>query len=222
MKFINSKYVFSFLTSLFLIAATNVLTTAQTSRPAPELGAADFRIGGDEDKTRMLLQNYAPRFDGELNQPKYFFYNEYGNQILSLTGHSKERPYLIIAIDVFAVGETYQKKHFQMKDRASFMSESGFFIGARPSVTSLMFAIPNVTGPKEVIKKKGAPDADEPSGKVRTLRYNFSQVNELEAREAELKEINFGSYTAEFRFYKNKLSRYTIKVNTNFSTAPTL
>ena len=219
MKFINSKYVFSILTALLLIASMNLLTTAQALRPEPELGVADFRIGGNEEKTKTLLQNYSPRYDNKLDQPKYFFYNEYGNQVLSLTGYSRERPFLIVAIDVFAVGESYQNKHFQMKDRTSFMSESGFFIGARPSVTSLMFAIPNVTGPKEVISKKGTPDADEKTDKVRTLRYKFGQVKELEAQEAKLKEINFGSYAAEYRFYKNKLSRYSIVVDT---TAPAL
>ncbi|HLM62520.1 MAG TPA: hypothetical protein VK308_17090, partial [Pyrinomonadaceae bacterium] len=127
-----------------------------------------------------------------------------------------ERPYLIVAIEAFAVGESYQNKHFQMKDRTSFMSESGFFIGARPSVTSLVFAIPNVTGPNEVIKKKGAPDADEKTDKkVRMLRYQIGEVKELEAKERKLKGINFGSYTAEYRFYKNKLNRYSIAVNTN-------
>ena len=221
MKSINSKFLLPLFTLLFLTAALNIVATAQAARPAPELTAANFRIG-DEENNRLLLQNYNPRFDNELNQPKYFFYNEYGNQVLALTGYSKERPFLLVAIDVFAVGEAYQNKHFQLKDTTSFMSESGFFIGARPSVTSLMFAIPNVTGPKEVIKKKGAPDADEPAGKVRTLHYSFSQVNELKAREAELKGVRFGDYTAEYRFYKNKLSRYTLKVNAVASAAPTL
>ncbi|MCY7347021.1 MAG: hypothetical protein LH614_12470, partial [Pyrinomonadaceae bacterium] len=184
----------------------------------PELGVADFRIGGDEEKTKFLLQNYAPRYDVETGQPRYFFYNEYGNQVMSLTGYSKERPFLIVAIDVYAVGESYQKKHFQMKDKSVFISESGFFIGARPSATSLILAIPNVTGANEVIKKKGAPDADEKNKKVRTLRYQIGEVKELENKEAKLKAVNFGAYTAEYRFYKNKLSRFTITVNTSAPT----
>ena len=39
-------------------------------------------------------------------------------------------------------------------------------------------------------------------------------IKELEAKEANLKGINFNSYTAEYRFYKNKLSRLTITANT--------
>ena len=216
MKYINSKYVLPLFTALFLVTFMNVSATAQIVSPEPELGVAEFRIGGDEEKTKTLLQNYSPRYDNKLGQPKYFFYNEYGNQVLSLTGYSKERPFLIVAIEAFSVGEAYQNKHFQMKDKTSFMTESGFFIGARPSVTSLVFAIPNVTRPNGVIGKKGAPVADEKTDKnVRTLRYQIGEVKELEAKEAKLNGVNFGSYTAEYRFYKNKLSRYSIAVNTN-------
>ena len=219
MKFINSKFVFSLLAVSVLTAVINITATAQMSRPEPELGVAEFRIGGDEEKTRMLLQSYSPRYDNELGQPKFYFYNEYGNQVLSLTGYSKERPFLIVAIEAFAVGESYQNKHFQMKDKTSFMSESGFFIGARPSVTSLMFAIPNVTRPNGIIEKKGLPDADEKTDKnVRTLRYRIGQVKELESREAKLNGVDFGSYMAEYRFYKNKLSRYIIRAEAKPST----
>ena len=222
MKYIKLKSFLLAAAVIFMISG-GVSATAQTvDRSAPELSVADFRIGGDEEKTKTLLQSYSPRYDNELGQPKYFFYNEHGNQVMSLTGYSKERPFLIVAIDVYAVGATYEKKHFQMKDKSSFMSESGFFIGARPSATSLIFAVPNVTGTKEVIKRKGAPDADEKAEKVRTLRYQFGELKELEAKEANLKTVDFGVYTAEYRFYKNKLSRYTIAVNTNVPNKPRL
>ncbi len=223
MKYSNLKFFLIVTTAMFIFSLTGGgSAAAQTSASAPELSVADFRIGGDEEKTKTLLQSYSPRYDNERQQPQYFFYNEYGNQVLSLTGYSRERPFLIVGIDVYAVGENYQKKHFQMKDRAAFISESGFFIGARPSATSMIFAIPNVTGTKEVIKKKGAPDSDEKAEKVRTLRYQINEVKELEDKEANLKNVNFGAYTAEYRFYKNKLTRYTINVNTDVSAAPRL
>ena len=215
MKYINLKSFLLTAAIIFTIGGSISVTAQSVARQTPELSVADFRIGGDEKKAKVLLQNYSPRYDNELRQPKYFFYNEHGNQVMSLTGYSKERPFLIVAIDVYAVGANYEKKHFQMKDQSSFMSESGFFIGARPSATSLIFAVPNVTGSKEVIKKKGAPDADEKAEKVRTLRYQLSEVKELEDKEASLEAIDFGAYTAEYRFYKNKLTRYTIAVNTN-------
>ena len=102
-----------------------------------------------------------------------------------------------------------------MKELNSFITESGFFIGARPSFKSMMFAIPNVTKAKGIIKKKGLPAMDEKIKKVRTIRYQIDRVKELETQEAaDTKKIDFGSYTAEYRFVKNKLRRFSIAVNT--------
>ena len=207
------KSVFFVLLCFVLIVSAANQASAQAAQSEPELSVAGFRLG-DEESAKNILRNYSPRYETDLNQPKYFFYNNYGTQVMSVTAHSKERPFLVVAVEVFAVGESYQKKHFQMKETNSFISDSGFFIGARPSATSLMFAIPNITGPKEIIKKEGQPQTDEKTAKVRTLRYQFGTVKELEAREAKLKDVNFGAYTAEYRFYKNKLSRFSIAVNT--------
>ncbi len=196
---------------LLLVFAAN--SAAAQTVAEPEMSVVGLRLG-DEEAGKKILQNYSPRYDNEKNQPQYFFYNGYGNQVMTVTAHSKEHPFLVVAVEVFAIGESYQKKHFQMKETNSFISESGFFIGARPSVTSLMFAIPNVTGPKEVMKKKGLPQADEKAEKVRTLKYQISAVKELKARKTTLPDVDFGAYTAEFRFYKNKLSRFKIAVET--------
>jgi len=212
MKYNSTKFVFYVVLCCVLIISAASSASSQAAPEEPELSVAGLRLG-DEESAKTILQSYSPRYDNELNQPKYFFYNGYGNQVMSVTAHSKERPFLVVGIEVFAVGEAYQKKHFQMKETNSFMSESGFFIGARPSAASLIFAIPNVTGPKEVMKKKGLPQADETADKVRTLRYQLVAVKELEAQKSKLKNINFGAYTAEYRFYKNKLSRFSIAVN---------
>ncbi len=194
-----------------LIFSASSSVSSQTNESEPELSVAGISLG-DEESAKSVLQSYSPRYDNDLNQPKYFFYNGYGNQVMTVTAHSKERPFLIVGIEVFSVGETYQKKHFQMKDTNSFMSESGFFIGARPSATSLLFAIPNVTRPGDVIGKKGQPQADEKADQVRTLRYEIGSVKALEGK---AKNVSFGAYTAEYRFYKNKLSRFSIAVSTN-------
>lgn len=222
MKINNSKSIFLALTFFVFTIAAVIPAIAQTTESQPELSVAGFRLGEDEEKTKAILQGYSPRYDNELGQPKYFFYNGYGNQVMSVTAYSKERPYLIVAIEVFSVGESYQKTHYQMKDKNSFMTESGFFIGMRPSVTSMLFAVPNVTAPKEIIKKKGAPEKDEKEKKARTLLYRFDSVGQLEAQEAKTKNVNFGSYTAEYRFVNNKLRRFTIAVNTNVSTVSAL
>jgi hypothetical protein len=45
------------------------------------------------------------------------------------------------------------------------------------------------------------------------LRYQLGAVKELEGQESKVKDVDFGAYTAEYRFYKNKLKRFTITVN---------
>ena len=213
MKNILLKSVFFGLTSFVFLGFTNSFALAQTTEPKPELCVAEICIGDKEEKVKTLFQNYSPRYDNELHQPKYYFYNNYGNQVMAITAHSKEYPYVIVGIEAFAVGESYQKTHYQMKEINSFITESGFFIGARPSVKSMMFAIANVTKPKGVIKKKGQPTADEKVKKARTIRYKIDQVKDLETQASETKQINFGSYAAEYRFVKNKLRRFSISVN---------
>lgn len=215
MKKNYAKTFLLLLTFFIFMSVARISVAAQTAQQAPELGVAGFRLGEDEEKTKEMLKGYSPRFDNESGQPKYFFYNGYGNQVMSVTGYSKEHPYLIVAIDVFSVGESYQKKHYQMKDKNSFMSESGFFIGQRPSVSSLLFAIPNITKPKGVIKKKGAPNVDKKEKKSRILYYQLNAVDQLQNQEAKINGVNFGSYTAEYRFVKNKLNHFTITINTN-------
>ena len=222
MKMNNLKSIFLTFAFCILTITAVVPTIAQVSQTQPELSVAGFQLGADEAKTEAILQGYSPRYDNESGQPKYFFYNGYGNQVMSVTGYSKEHPYLIVAIEVFSVGETYLKKHYQMKDKNSFMTESGFFIGERPSVTSMLFAVPNITGPKDIIKKKGAPTADAKDKKSRTLSYKINKVEQLEAKETKLNGVNFDSYTAEYRFVKNKLRRFTIAINPTSPAAPTL
>ncbi len=78
-----------------------------------------------------------------------------------------------------------------MKELNSFITESGFFIGARPSVKSMMFAIANVTKPKGIIKKKGLPVVDEKIKKVRTIRYQIAQIKELETQAAKHEKNKF-------------------------------
>lgn len=202
-----------FFTALFFAVMMCAASFASAQTASPELSVAGIPLG-DEAAAKAILQTYSPRYDNDLARPTYYFYNGYGNQVMAVTALSKERPFLVVAVEAFAVGESYQKKHYQMKETNSFMSESGFFIGAKPSATSLIFGVPNVTGPKEVMKKKGAPQADEKTEKnVRTLRYQINSVGELKS-----KDVNFGAYTAEYRFYKNKLSRYRIAVEATEKT----
>ena len=215
MKNNRLKTVFFIITFFILIILADTSVRSQTTRPAPELCAAGFCLGDNEEAVKAKLQGYSPRYDNQLHQPKYFFYNEYGNQVMSLTAYSKERLHLIVGIEVFAVDDSYTTKHFQMKDTAAFTTESGFFIGMRPSTTSMIFGIPNETGPKEVIKKKGQPDFDQKPDKFRIVRYKFGETGKSEMAESNPKNVNLGKYTAEYRFYKNNLRHFIIAVDTN-------
>lgn len=216
------KSVFFSITLFSLTTFAVIATRSQTTQRDPELCAAGFCIGENEETVKAKLQDYSPRYDNEMQQPKYFFYNEYGNQVMSITAYSKERPHLIVGIEVFAVDESYQKKHFQMKNTAAFTTESGFFIGLRPSATSMIFGVPNATKPKTVIKKKGKPEVDEKPNKVRILRYKSGEVKNSETPEANSNRVNFSSYTAEYRFYKNNLRRLIISGNPNPDSASNL
>lgn len=212
----------NWLKCVFMTTAFFILTiiggfsvSAQKARTEPELCVAGFCLGANEEAVKTKLQGFSPRYDNERRQPKYFFYNQYGNQVMAITALSKERPFLIVGVEVFAVDDSYRTKHYQMKDTAAFTSESGFFIGLRPSTGSMIFGVPNSSGPKEVIKKKGQPDSDEKPEKFRILRYKLGAVKELETPDAKAKNIDFGAYTAEYRFYKNSLRHLIITVDTN-------
>lgn len=233
MKNIVTKSAFYLFTFLIFTNVFAGIASAQNARPEPELSVSGFRLGGDEEMAKKLLNNYAPRYDNEGSQPKYMFYNEYGNQVMSVTAYSKERPYLIVSIEVFAVGKSYQNKHYQMRDKSFFETESAFFIGARQSASSMIFGAANTTGPKEVIKKKGAPDEDEKTDKMRVLRYRFSRTSEPETQKVKLNDETskssttnnfkspvFAAYTAEYRFVKNELRRFMISIETVNSDSP--
>lgn len=206
---------FAFVSALAFVFISSVSPIFSQTTSKPELSVAGFKLGGDEEAAKEKLKGYSPRYDNDQSQPKYFFYNEFGTQVMEITGLSREHPYLVVGIEVFAVGETYQKKHYQMKGVNSFVSESGFYIGEKPSATSLIFAVPNVTGAKDVIGKIGSPSSDEKEEKkVRVLNYQLNQVEELEKLDAKNKAVNFNRYTAKYRFVKNRLRRFSIAIET--------
>lgn len=218
MNYNRLKTVFWATTFFTLLTFGGISARAQSTRPDPDLCASNFCLGETEDAVKTKLQGFSPRFDNPQQQPKYFFYNEYGNQVLSLTAYSKERPYLLVSIEVFGVDDTYTTKHFQLKDTAAFTTESGFFIGLRPSASSMIFGVPNATGPKDIANKKGKPDTDETPDKVRVFRYKLGDVKKLDSQEANTKSVKFGSYTAEYRFYKNRLRHYILAVDASAQT----
>lgn len=209
-----------------LLVFSDVSAHAQSVQP--ELSVSGFRLGDEADNAKRL-QNYSPRFDEQTGQPKYLFYNEFGTQVLSLTAHSKERPFLLVRLEVFAVGKSYQHKHYQLKDTGFFVTESGFFIGERPSAGSMIFGVANVTGAKDVIEKKGAPAADEKDGKARTISYRLDAAGESAAGGTQFKDAALGAtpaqtfagfYKAEYRFVNNRLRRFSFSIDASSLKIP--
>lgn len=182
------------LSLLFFALSVNAQTSTDV-RPAPERSVAGVRLN-DEASGRAFLAQYSFRRD-EANRPVYYFYDQYGTQVLALTAESPERRFLIVAAEVFRVGRSYAKTYYVLKD-VPFTSESGFFLGDRPSAASMIFGLPNRTNPKKLIAKKGAPDERTKNGKIETLRYNFA-------------DSPAGNYRAEYVFVGGKLDRFKIE-----------
>ena len=223
----TSSCVFYISFSFFILLVFSGVS-AQAQSVQPETSVSGFRLG-DEAENAKRLQNFSPRFDDQTGQPKYLFYNEFGTQVLSLTALSKERPFLLVGIEVFAVGKSYQYKHYQLKDTGFFVTESGFFIGERPSAGSMIFGVANVTGAKDVIGKKGAPATDEKDGKARTISYRLNAAGESVAGQAQFKNAALGAtpaqnsvgfYKAEYRFVNNRLRRFSFSIDASSLKTP--
>ena len=187
------------LSLIFFATAVNAQISAD-ARPAPERSIAGVKLN-DEASGRAFLAEYSFRRD-EANRPVYYFYDQHGTQVLALTAASPERRFLIVAAEVFRVGRSYTKTYYVLKD-VPFVSESGFFLGDKPSAGSLIFGLPNRTNPKKLIAKKGAPDERTKNGKIETLRYNFAA--------SPAGDVPTGNYRAEYVFVGGKLDRFKIE-----------
>lgn len=172
----------------------------QQQRPAPEMSVAGVRLN-NEASGRAFLAGYSFRRD-EANRPVYFFYDQYGTQVLALTAYSPERRFLITAAEVFSVGPSYTKTYYVLKD-VPFTSESGFFLGDKPSATSLIFGSPNRISVKKLIAKKGAPDNQTKNGKSETVIYTFA--------DSPKGDVPAGNYRAEYDFSYGKLKKFRIE-----------
>lgn len=203
------KVRFYFL-SLILISLFVCGINAQSKTAAkPDLIVAQFELGNREKAKDFLAGGYRSR-PGEDGRPEYYFYNEFGTQVLKLVGESSEDPYFITEIEAFAVGETYKNKHFQLKDTGYFVTESGIFIGYRQSVAS-MILFPGVTrrdiiGPKDIIEIKGKPGERSVSEKKRDVF--IYQVPDVKIAG----ESDTYNYQARYEFANKQLKRFNLKI----------
>lgn len=189
-----------------LIGLCLISAAAQEAKIAPEMSVAGARLN-DETSGKAFLGNFSATRD-EQNRPVYYFYNEFGTEVMKLTAFSEARPHLIIAAEVYRVGESYQKKHYVLRDKSSFMTESGFFVGERQTAKSLLFAIAEITDPKELVKKKGEPTEDVKEDKKQTITYKFDEKS-FPASEGAMK---IAAYTAVYEFRGKRLRKFSLSV----------
>ena len=202
---------FVFLLFLIIQVANVSIVNAQKSENTPELSVAGIELGNRESAKKFLTDGYSPRPE-EDGRASFYFYNEWGTQVMRLTADSMDDPYYLTEIEVFGVGESYTNTHYVAKDTGIFATENGIFIGYRQSVASIIIGIPNVgrknrIGPKDVIGIKGEPLERKKTEENReVVTYEFSDVK--------LPGENVtADYAARYEFYKKRLRRFSIKIN---------
>lgn len=198
---------------LAMIAVLGFNAAAQEKFSAPEMSVAGIKLG-DRASAKAFLSEYAPTTD-ETGRPAFYFYNGYADQVMKITSASPEDLYFVTEISVFGIDESYQRKHFQLKKMTHFITESKIFIGWRQSVGSMLL-FPGVSrnemvGPKDLVKKKGEPTARQKEGNQEIVIYNLTGV-EIPDENSETKSRQF-NYSAGFEFYKNRLTKFSLKLS---------
>lgn len=188
---------------------------SQERKAAPDLSVNNVKLG-DRISARKFLDGYQFRTDEGI--PTYYFYNSYVTTVLKLTGSSFEDPYFIRAIEVYNVGPDYQKKHFVLEKTGHFLTESGIHVGFRQSGADIAFSltvgIPGIVGDsitrtKYVIKKIGEPTERIKEGEVETFRYTLDNVALPNTTGENGQRYK---YTANYRFVRNKLNRFSMQI----------
>ena len=207
---ISRKFFAVTFAAVFTFIAMTAVQAQEKPRSAPEMSVAGLKLG-DRESGKSFLELYQPRTD-EDGLPKYYFYNGQGTTVMKVTAASVEDPYFVTEIEVFGVGESYQKRHYFLKKMPHFVTESGIFIGFRQSgkglALALIVGVPNVgrsniIGPKDVIKRKGEPDDQTVNEKERIFNYGGQSV--------EIGGVSY-KYSALYRFYERELRRFILKI----------
>ncbi len=196
--------------AMFTIFAIIAVQAQERQHSTPEMGVAGLKLG-DRESGKKFLRLYQPRTDQD-GRPKYYFYNGRGTTVMKVTAASGEDPYFVTEIEVFDVGESYQERHYFLKDIGHFVTESGIFIGFRQTgkglALALIVGVPNVgrsniIGPKDVIRRKGEPDDQTVNDKE--IIFNYSGLS------VKIDDVDY-KYSAFYRFYKRELKRFIFKI----------
>lgn len=187
---------------------------AQEKIATPELSVSGIKLG-DRASAKAFLTGYSPRTEPD-GRPAFYFYNKFATQVVKLTSKSFDDPYFITEIEVFAVGRSYQDRHFQTEKIGYFTTENGIFIGFRQGALSIIVGIPGVDrreriGPNDVIKIKGSPNDRVKTGDEENVTYGLARIELPD--EVAAGKINAFNYSASYKFNKNKLRRFVISIS---------
>lgn len=205
---------FAFL-SVFLIFGSVV--SAQKKVSEPELSVAGIKLG-DRASAKKFLGTYSAG-TGDEGEPRYSFWNKFGNQVMTVHALSFDDPYFITKIEVFYAPASYMGRHYVLKDQGFFVTENGIFIGYRQSAASMIVGIPNVgrsdrIGPNDIVKKKGEPTQSSKEDKKEFQTYDLGLIDlEIDGKKEPVK------YLAKYESAKNKLSKFSIEISSpNWTT----
>ncbi len=199
-------YTFALFSIVLFVFSLNAQIKTEV---VPDLKVAEFELGNRQKAKDFFAKGYSPR-QGEDGRPEYYFYNEFGTNVMKVVGLSKDDPNFITEIEVYAVGESYRQKHFYLKDTGYFVTGDGIFIGYRQSVAS-MFLFPGVTrrdiiGPKDVVEIKGEPNEKFVNENKRDVFiYKIPNV-QIDGTDGVF------NYEARYEFYKKKVKKFNIKI----------
>jgi hypothetical protein len=189
------------ITGLAMIAVLGFYALAQEKNVLPELSVAGVKLA-DKESAKAFLSGYSPRKTDD-GRAVYYFYNEFGTQVMKLTAESSDDPFFITEIEVFSVGAGYQNQHYVAKDFGVFSTENNIFIGSKQSASSMIFGAANRTGPKEVLRKKGTPSKQEKTGESEIITYDLAKIK--------LSDGEF-DYYARFEFSKSRLKKFILRI----------
>ena len=212
MPIIRSNRLLVAAAGFFIAFGSTLLTVEAQDRPfIPDMSVAGVKLG-DRTSAKAFLEGYQPRTDG--GQPTYYFYNSHVTTVMKLTAASFDDPYFVTEIEVFNVGPEYQNRHFVLEKVGHFVTESGIFVGFRQSgrglAVALIVGVPNIardnmTGPKDVVNKKGEPNERVKNGAEDIFDYRLDSIGLPDGK------TNYG-YSAHYRFYDKKLNRFSMKI----------
>lgn len=207
------KVVFFRNAAVLLLAALffNFNIFSQDKKSEPELSVAGIKLG-DRASAKKFLGNYSAG-TGDEGEPRYSFWNKFGNQVMQVYALSFEDPYFITKIEVFYAPQSYMGRHYVLKDQGYFVTENDIFIGYRQSVASMIIGIPSVgrndrLGPNDIVKKKGEPTTRTKEEKREFLTYDLGKIDiDIDGKKETV------NYIAKYETNKNRLRRFSFEIS---------